>query len=66
MFKISVMIKLSERVVNYAPTVRELVMTMRDYACKCVAVHAMLLEQVWCDSEVNFVASLIFLLEFCQ
>ena len=34
-FKILVMTKFSERVVNYAPTVREVVVSMRDDACQC-------------------------------
>ena len=41
MFKILVTTKFRDRVVNYARTVRELVVTMRDDACQCVAVRAM-------------------------
>ena len=65
MFKIFVTTKFSERVVNYAPTDRELDVTMRNNTCKCVAVHAMLLKHVKCDSEVISVVPLIFFVEFC-
>ena len=39
MFKVLVTIEFSDRVVNYAQTVRELVGTMREDACQCTPCH---------------------------
>ena len=51
MFKILVMTKFRDRVVNYAQTVREHVGTMREDACQCLTVRAMpQLSQIATDS----------------